>query len=117
MTYQECFNHLRIIVQEIPFLQVWEYVKKSNYRIMGNKFNPFSFYENISSDILEEYHNQAFNKAKEIYGEVKNISSDSLVLDLMIGEKSKSYVIGTYKDKVAMRSEDGDTHIVCDIIK
>lgn len=85
---------------------------------MGNKFNPFSFYENINSDILEEYHYQAFNKAKEIYGEVKNISSDSLVLDIMIGENHLSFALGTYNDnKVAMRSEEGETIIVCDIIE
>lgn len=35
---------------------------------MGKEFKPFSFYEDISSDILEEYHYQAFNKAKGIYG-------------------------------------------------
>lgn len=85
---------------------------------MGNNFISFSFYENISSDILEEYHYQALKKAKEIYRKVKNISSDSLVLDLMIGEKHMSFALGIYNDnKVAMRSEKGEAIIVCDIIK
>lgn len=84
---------------------------------MGKEFKPFSFYEDISSDILEEYHYQAFNKAKGIYGEVKDISSDSLILDIMIGEEYTSFTLGIYGDKVAMRSENGETIIVCDVIE
>lgn len=84
---------------------------------MGKDFRPFLFGENISSDILEEYHYQAFNKAKEIYGEVEDISSDSLVLGLMRGEEYTSFAIGIYDDKVAMQSESGEVITVCDIIE
>jgi hypothetical protein len=84
---------------------------------MGNTFKPFSFYGEINSDTLEEYHYQALCKAKEIHGEVKDISCDSLTLDIMVGEDFKKYDLGMYDDKVAMQSETGEVIVVCDTIK
>lgn len=85
--------------------------------VMGKEFIPLSFEENISSDILEEYHYQALCKAKEIYGEMKDISCDSLTLDVIIGEEYTSFVLGIYENNVAMQSESGEVIIVCDIIE
>nr|DAL63061.1 MAG TPA_asm: hypothetical protein [Caudoviricetes sp.] len=85
--------------------------------VMGKEFIPFSSKENISSDILEEYHYQALCKAKEIYGEMKDISCDSLTLDVIIGEEYTSFVLGIYENNVAMKSATGEVITVCDIIE
>lgn len=84
---------------------------------MGNTFKPFSFYGEVDSDILEEYHSKSLCKAKEIHGEVKDISCDSLTLDIMVGDEFKKYDLGMYGDKVAIQSETGEIILVCDTIK
>ena len=84
---------------------------------MGKEFTPFSFYGDDNSDILEEYHHQALCKAKEIYKEVKDISCDSLTLDIIVGEEFKRFDLGMYDGEVAMQSESGEIVIVCNVIE
>lgn len=84
---------------------------------MGNTFKPFSFYGNESSDTLEEYHYQALCKVKEMYGEVKDISADSLTLDTMFNGRFKKFILGMIEDKVAIQSDSKEIIIVCDPIK
>ena len=84
---------------------------------MGNIFKPFSFYESVSSEILEKYHCQACIKSKEIYGDAKDISCDSITLDIMVGEEFMKFALGMCGNKVAMQSETGETIIVCDSIE
>ena len=85
---------------------------------MGKEFRPFSFGENIPRDISEEYHYQAFCKVEEMYKGVQDISCDLYSVDVLTDDDSyTSFVMGMCGDKVAMRSEDGEVIIVCDIIE
>ena len=85
---------------------------------MGKEFRPFSFDENIPRDIFEEYHHQAFCKVQEIYKGAKDISCDLLSVDVMIDDDNHtSFVMGMCDGKIAMRSENGEVIIVCDIIE
>lgn len=85
---------------------------------MGKEFRPFSFGENIPEDLFKEYHHQAFCKVEEMYKGAQDISCDLYSVDVLIDEDNyTSFAMEMCGDKVAMRSEDGEAIIVCDIIE
>ena len=86
--------------------------------VMGKEFRPFSFGENIPEDIFAEYHHQAFCKVEKMYKGAQDISCDLYSVDVLMDDDSyTSFAMGMCGDKVAMRSENGEVIIVCDIIE
>lgn len=85
---------------------------------MGKEFRPFYFGEDIPKDLFKEYHHQAFCKVEEMYKGAQDISCDLYSVDVLMEDDSyTSFTMGMYGDKVAMRSENGEVIIVCDIIE